>query len=322
MSQPPSPFEPNPWAPPQEGAADQRTRIGDPPPAPYAPGPGYGYGPQTPYPFGYGQQPESPQNGMGITAVVLGLAGCGLGVLVFLFWMSWLPSLLAVVFGFVGLAKVRKGAATNKGLTLAGTILGFVGILMAVGGGFLTLKLYRTGIEERDRQVRVSESRAAELDEELEELDELGDLGSDEPPLSPSPTPEARILGLGETFRYDNGVKVTIGKPTAFTPNQYSIGQLKSGHRAYYFKVTIANDGPKKVALLGYPQVTDAEGSEADIIYDGDHSSHLARTVLPGKQTSALFTYQVPKSAAKEWQIEFQPAIEGFEPQIWAGRIK
>lgn len=120
---------------------------GQTPPGPYghpAGGPGgtYGgsagwpYGGHTGYPgypgYGSGGWAPAPANGMGITALVLGIVAVagfclyGLGIIL---------GVLALIFGFIGRARARRGEANNGGMALAGIILGAVGVV--VGAAFL-----------------------------------------------------------------------------------------------------------------------------------------------------------------------------------------
>ena len=116
---------------------------GDPSASPQSSSPQYGqsqpYGSQ-PYgtqPYGtqpYGSQPygtgptRSPRNGFGIAALVLGILALLLGVVL----VGALFGLAAIVFGFLGRARARRGEATNGGMALAGIILGVVGILVSI----------------------------------------------------------------------------------------------------------------------------------------------------------------------------------------------
>ncbi|MCP3816662.1 DUF4190 domain-containing protein [Streptomyces sp. A3M-1-3] len=88
--------------------------------------PGYGHG-------GWGMMPQ-PQNGMGVTALVLGI------ISVCIFCSSIIAvvfGVVAIIFGVVGRGRVRRGEATNGGQALAGIILGVVGIVL--GAGMLAL---------------------------------------------------------------------------------------------------------------------------------------------------------------------------------------
>ena len=64
---------------------------------------------------------------MGVASLVLGI----LAILGGLFVVGGLFGILAVIFGFIGRAKAKRGEATNGGMALAGIITGFIGIALA-----------------------------------------------------------------------------------------------------------------------------------------------------------------------------------------------
>lgn len=65
-------------------------------------------------------RPGAPLNGMGTAALTLGIIGLLLGGVL---------SLLAVIFGAVGVSRANRGQATNKGAALWGLCLGIVGVV-------------------------------------------------------------------------------------------------------------------------------------------------------------------------------------------------
>ena len=67
----------------------------------------------------YGQQPIAKTNGLAVASLVLGLL-----------WICYIGSILAVVFGHVGLSQIKKsgGTQTGQGLAIAGLILGYLGL--------------------------------------------------------------------------------------------------------------------------------------------------------------------------------------------------
>ena len=91
------------------------------PVAPYPPAP---YGPYAPYqqPF---KDPAKRSNWMGVLSLVLSI--CGLVVCVFT-----LISIGGVVFGITGTIAANKGEATNRGLSIAGLVIGVVGMVLGV----------------------------------------------------------------------------------------------------------------------------------------------------------------------------------------------
>jgi hypothetical protein len=97
-----------------------------PPPPPGGAYPG-SYPPPPPQPYsGYGPPPQAPKNGLGIAALVIAIialisvvGGVVLGV-------------VAVIFGFLGWQKARRGEATNGGVAIAGIVLGILSIIEAI----------------------------------------------------------------------------------------------------------------------------------------------------------------------------------------------
>ncbi len=82
-------------------------------------------GPQ-PYPYPYA--PPQPTNGMAIAAMVLGIL-----------WIYWIGSILALIFGYLARAEIKRSNQGGDGMAIAGIVLGWVGVgvlcfvLIAVG---------------------------------------------------------------------------------------------------------------------------------------------------------------------------------------------
>jgi hypothetical protein len=79
----------------------------------------------TPYPTGTYQQPPQ-ENGTGTAALVLGIVG--------LVCIPVIPSILAIVFGRMGITKAEQGLANNKSSAQWGFWLGIVGLVLNVLG--------------------------------------------------------------------------------------------------------------------------------------------------------------------------------------------
>ncbi|MEU6145348.1 DUF4190 domain-containing protein [Streptomyces sp. NPDC047081] len=119
---------------PQGGWAE--SAVPPPPMAPGGPAPqgppppgGYGY---PAYPQGYGwpgMQPP-PQNGMGTSAMVLGIVSCCLFCFYGVFGL--VLGILAVIFGIKGKRRADRGEATNRGQAQAGFITGIIGIILSL----------------------------------------------------------------------------------------------------------------------------------------------------------------------------------------------
>jgi hypothetical protein len=66
------------------------------------------------------------KNGMGVASLVLSIAG--IVILPGLF----IGSVLGVIFGHIGLAAVGRGEANNRGVALAGVIIGYIGLAISI----------------------------------------------------------------------------------------------------------------------------------------------------------------------------------------------
>ena len=86
------------------------SQPGGPPPQPYQPGP-----PQGARPGG--------TNGLAVASLILGIL-----------WICWLGSILAVIFGHVALAQIKKSGnlQQGRGLAIAGLVLGYIALALLV----------------------------------------------------------------------------------------------------------------------------------------------------------------------------------------------
>jgi hypothetical protein len=101
--------------------------YGSPPDAHYQ-GPPY-----SPQPYGFSQPWDSSRratNGMAIASMVLGIL-----------WVWWIGSILALVFGYIGLNQIQQRNEQGRGMAIAGVVLGWVG----VGTGIIVLILALIG---------------------------------------------------------------------------------------------------------------------------------------------------------------------------------
>lgn len=85
----------------------------------------------TPAPQG---QPAQPQNGMGTAALVM-------GILQF-FCLGIIGSILAIIFGRIGMRNAEQGLANNGGAAKAGYILGIIGVILFVIGIIIWLIVF------------------------------------------------------------------------------------------------------------------------------------------------------------------------------------
>lgn len=74
-----------------------------------------------PAPAPYWQGPAQPYvvsratNGMAIASMVLGIL-----------WVYWVGSILALIFGYIGLRQIKERNEQGRGMAIAGVVLGWI----------------------------------------------------------------------------------------------------------------------------------------------------------------------------------------------------
>lgn len=269
---------------------------------PWGPRPSGTAGPAAPPWQPYPAPMPQARNGMGVTALVLGIVGVVLGLAVILFWVSWLPALLAVIFGFVGLSHARRGLATNKSMALAGVILGAAGLLISAGLGVFAAVAVKVAADDvRSKVDEVKASAAAE--DEKQKAEE-----------------KARHLSFGQSYTFKNGLKVTVDTPQPFTPDEFANGHAK-GNKAVEVTVTVVNTGTERISVeTGLPSVNDANGASAELVIDGSgRQKVITGYVLPGKEAVGKYAFSLPADAADKAEVEFSPDAKQWPDAYWSG---
>ena len=104
---------------------------GYPPPVGSYPGADYGYG------YGYGGYPNAPAaqtNSMAVASLIASLVALPAYILCF---VGFIPSILAVILGAVGLSQIKRTGEKGKEMAIAGIAVGAVVAILAFG--FLVL---------------------------------------------------------------------------------------------------------------------------------------------------------------------------------------
>jgi hypothetical protein len=82
--------------------------------------------------------PATRRNGMGTAALVIGVVALTLVLLLLFAPLGALLGLVAVLLGILGLLRVNRGQADNRGQAVAGLVTGGIALLVGV---FLTLSI-------------------------------------------------------------------------------------------------------------------------------------------------------------------------------------
>lgn len=136
---PPSAYPPPAAAPSYPGSAatppSHESSPASPPSYPSAP-PAYGAPAYTPY-------PSAPKtNVLAIVSLVSSLVG--------MFIIPFLGSLAGVITGHIALKQVKNNGEGGRGLAIAGTIIGWVGVVFSVIGIALLITFFAIGFSQYD----------------------------------------------------------------------------------------------------------------------------------------------------------------------------
>lgn len=218
MSAPHQPIQQRGYPTPQQG-------YHIPPPG-YPVQPGYdhlppGYPPPT-------QQPR-PQNGLGTAAFVLGLLAALFSWIPIVGVIGWPLSILGLVFGIVGITKVNRKLATNKGLAISGTALAAVGLVLCI--------LWTVAFGAASGAGGTTSSA----------LDGAAPAAPAAPgaPAAPAADPDTP-LAFGQTWTSPNGNTIVAGLPELGE----SESPLSDGGTVVRVPVTLTNNGDEEWAVV------------------------------------------------------------------------
>lgn len=122
---PPPPGEPTPTPDPTPPAASVPMPPPSAPTYPSAPAAGTGG--------------AAPQNGMGTASLIM-------AVLQFV-CLPFIASILAIVFGKIGMKKAKQGLATNGTMAKVGFWLGIAGLILSIIGGIIAVAAISFGVK-------------------------------------------------------------------------------------------------------------------------------------------------------------------------------
>lgn len=208
------------------------------------------------------------RNGMGVTALVLGIIGVLSGIPMITFWLAGPLGVLALIFGLVGRGRVKKGQATNKGVAITGTVLGVIAILVSITGLILTLWVFN------------------EAKNEIEEQTGNNVTG---------------VLGADAPAEYNNGIEVAVSKPSVYTVDPATlVDGHTEGNKAYMVTITVKNNGDDVFDPVLMNTEARVDGKEVSEVNDDKHGllHHLDGSIAPGASSSVEMVFDVPPAAS------------------------
>ena len=258
-----------------------------------------GYGPPQQYQL-------QPRNGFGITALVVGLIAICLGFIPLFGLGAIIGGIIAVVFGLLGFARARRGVATNKKMSLIGTIAGVLAGALGIWG----LVIVSNAFTELDNTIKGAAPSAA------------APVAPGTPANASAPVEESTTGAFGQKYTWPDGVAVTVSGPKAYRPSS-SAATSQAAVRYVSMTVTLTNGSDKNVEATGTSLAVTANGAPAEEVFDSAKGigGSPTSTVLPGKSVTYTVAVGVPTKEKADLQVEVRPSFGlGYQPAIFTGQ--
>ncbi len=270
----------------------------------------------------YTQQPQFPQapvpaaqarNGLGTAALILGIIGALSGLIPFFFWLAGILGVIALIMGLAGRGRAKRGGATNKGVALAGAILGLISLIMSVVGAVILFKAVDDAVNDIDKATSDSSAARTPGDGSAKGGDKSGNKGTDKDKGEDKSSDET--LEAGDSAVYDDELTVTVSDPKAYTPGEYALGHTK-GNKAYLVTVVIDNAGKEKfdATFITAEARAGEEGVKAEEIIDDEVGEIFTGSIMPGKKATLQYAFDAPADA-KNLVVEVSPGISHDDSQ-------
>ena len=262
------------------------------------------YGQYPPPPHGYAQQPPYappvPRNGFGIAALCLALGGLVFGLVPFTGFIALILGALALLFGLLGLGRVRKGAATNKTMSIVGSVLGAAAVALGIWGMVIVFNA---------------------VDDLSDNLRSAPNSSVPQPGSAPAEPASGgvQVSAFGATSSWETGVEVTVSQPKPFRPSQYAANA--DGARNVSFEITVENGSDAPLELVTMMVQASFKGQPIEQIFDSTKNvgGTPSTSVLPGKSATFTVAYSLDKDPG-ELQLEVTPGFMA-DRSYFAGQI-
>ncbi|HEY5785489.1 MAG TPA: hypothetical protein VIT65_11995 [Microlunatus sp.] len=148
---------------------------------------------------------------------------------------------------------------------------------------------------------------AAEEGQEADPVDDPAEEQEEE-----SGKEEDPLYHFGDTVTYENGLKVTIGKPTTLKNYAYP-EDVEKGQKVIRFKITVDNQTDHRLDPSEFTMTASSGDDEAEFAIDSEHGLEGTpdTKILRGKKRSWDYGYIVTKG--QDFVLEISPDYETEE---------
>jgi hypothetical protein len=235
--------------------------------APSAPYPSYPPPPPAPYQM----RPPAGLSGLAVASLVLGIT-----------WIFWLGSILALVFGYMALSRMKRTGDRGRGLAIAGIVLGWIGMVMLV-----SVVALAAAASDDDTSTGEPDTSSGAETTEAGGAPEAGE------------APEGQdVYAVGDTA-HTSDLDVTVHQvQDPFEPtNEFETPQAGNRFVAVEAELTNGTDEPITWSSIMGAELTDSQNRPYTIALAGTDLPQLDGDVPAGGGRRGWVTFEVPQDA-------------------------
>lgn len=131
-------------------------------------------------------------------------------------------------------------------------------------------------------------------------------------PAAEATTEAATNPVFGDSYAWDDGLKITVSAPTEVAPSKYAAG-VTAGWTNLAWTITIENGTSENYDPSMIYITVAAGGQEGTEIYDTDWTGAPTSTILPGNTLSWAVAYSVADAASVQLSVEDVLAMDKNE---------
>ncbi|TDC95399.1 hypothetical protein E1161_04215 [Saccharopolyspora aridisoli] len=233
---------------------------------------------------------SAPKNGIGLTAMILGIIGFMLSLIPLIGVVAWPLVILGLIFGLIGIVRAYRKIATNMGMAIAGTALSALGLVVCI--------VYAASFSSH---MANAPSPPASVPGVTQGGDEAG-----------------VDVGFGQPYMFSGGETITISPPEEFSSgNPYM--DAPSGKELVQTTVTVHNGtdrafNPASIALTAQHggRVASQSYLNSDALPDAE--------VPPGGDISFSTVWEIG-SQPGELRISAKPNVFAQTTAYWVGQV-
>ncbi|MEU6700243.1 DUF4352 domain-containing protein [Pseudonocardia sp. NPDC046786] len=240
---------------------------------------------------------ELPRNGFGTTALVLGILGLLFSLIPFVGVIAWPLVILGLVFGVLGIVRVSRGKANNRGVAISGTVLSALGLLVCI--------LYASAFASVASDISTAAPAAP--------VPASGEPATDSSGAFPGATANDVVGNAGDTL--------TVGdlqiSASALRPGDSTIGQTLCAD------VTYTNAGTTPGSFNGGFdwKLQDPNGAALMTSLLGADRVLSAGDLAPGGTTSGTVCFDHANGDAGQFVLLFDPMNFSSERGAWLNQV-